>query len=85
MQALTFTPSHDNSWLVYVRGHVTTSTRCPPCLVRSLHAPMRFHHSIGDRGDAGGEVYVYNSRVVKIFKRGFLQGIPPSSHSLPYF
>src|SRR5262249_42308982 len=52
IQALTFTPSHDNSWLVDVRGHVTTSTHCPPCLVLSLPAPMRLHHSIDEESMA---------------------------------
>jgi len=54
MKALTFTPSHANSRHGYCRGHVTTSTRCPPCLVRSLHAPMRLHHSIDDGENGGG-------------------------------
>ena len=54
MKALTFTPSQANSRHGYCRGHVTTSTRCPPCLVRSLHAPMRLHHSIDDGENGGG-------------------------------
>ena len=54
MKALTFTPSHANSRHGYCRGNVTTSNRCPPCLGRSLPAPMRLHHSIDDGENGGG-------------------------------
>jgi hypothetical protein len=37
----------------------TKSTPCPPCLVLSRHIHGRLYHSIGDRGDTGGDVYFY--------------------------